>query len=95
MRHNGLDTLRAIAIVGIVVCHICLQLGYEPMGRVTGFLFVQQLSYAADFSLPICFIILLSGAVASARVYLKAHTLMQTLAGYLTGFSFIFIAGII
>lgn len=41
MRHNGLDTLRAIAIVGIVVCHICLQLGYEPMGRVTGFLFVQ------------------------------------------------------
>ena len=41
MRHNGLDILRAIAIVGIVVCHICLQLGYEPMGRVTGFLFVQ------------------------------------------------------
>ncbi len=41
MRHNGLVILRAIAIVGIVVCHICLQLGYEPMGRVTGFLFVQ------------------------------------------------------
>ena len=41
MRHKGLDTLRAIAIVGIVVCHICLQLGYEPMGRVMGFLFVQ------------------------------------------------------
>jgi membrane-associated phospholipid phosphatase len=65
------------------------------MGALTGFLFVQQLSYAADYSLPICIIILLSGAVASARVYLKAHTLMQTLAGYLTGFSFIFIAGII
>ena len=41
MRHNGLVILRAIAIVGIVICHICLQLGYEPMGRVTGFLFVQ------------------------------------------------------
>ena len=41
MRHNGLVILRAIAIVGIVVCHICLQLGNEPMGRVTGFLFVQ------------------------------------------------------
>lgn len=41
MKHNGLVILRAIAIVGIVICHICLQLGYEPMGRVTGFLFVQ------------------------------------------------------
>ncbi|MBP5742191.1 MAG: hypothetical protein J6W49_01970 [Paludibacteraceae bacterium] len=65
------------------------------MGALTGFLFVQQFSYAADYSLLICIIILLSGAVASARIYLNAHTLLQTVAGFLTGFSFIFIAGII
>ena len=33
MEFYNLNTLRTISIVGIICGHICLQIGYEPIGR--------------------------------------------------------------
>jgi len=41
MQLDNLNVLRAISIVSIIIGHICLQLGYEPVGRLLGYLFVQ------------------------------------------------------
>ncbi len=41
MRSDSLNILRAISIVGIIIGHGCLQMGYEPIGRFCGYLFVQ------------------------------------------------------
>lgn len=41
MKIESFVLLRAIAIAGIIACHVCLQLDIEPMGRCLGFVFVQ------------------------------------------------------
>lgn len=41
MRSGSLNILRAVSILGIIIGHGCLQMGYEPVGRFCGYLFVQ------------------------------------------------------
>lgn len=41
MKSDSLNILRAVSIVGIIIGHGCLQMGYEPVGRFCGYLFVQ------------------------------------------------------
>ena len=41
MRSDSLNMLRVVSIMGIIVGHGCLQMGYEPIGRFCGYLFVQ------------------------------------------------------
>ena len=41
MKSDSLNILRAVSIVGIIIGHGCLQIGYEPVGRFCGYLFVQ------------------------------------------------------
>lgn len=41
MRSDSLNILRAVSILGIIIGHGCLQMGYEPVGRFCGYLFVQ------------------------------------------------------
>ena len=41
MKSDTLNILRAVSIVGIIIGHGCLQMGYEPVGRFCGYLFVQ------------------------------------------------------
>lgn len=48
---EGMTLLRAISIVGIVICHVCLQLRMEPPGRFSGFLFVQIFLFMSAYLL--------------------------------------------
>ena len=41
MKSDSLNILRAISIIGIIIGHGCLQMGYESVGRFCGYLFVQ------------------------------------------------------
>jgi hypothetical protein len=56
------------------------------MGGLLGFqLFIARQAVPASFFLPIIISILLCGAVASARYFLKAHDGLQLLAGFFLG----------
>ena len=48
---NNINTLRAISIVGILIAHVCLQLGNEAMGRFLGYLFVDVFFILSAFLL--------------------------------------------
>lgn len=48
---NNINTLRAISIVGILIAHVCLQLGNEVMGRFLGYLFVDVFFIISAFLL--------------------------------------------
>ena len=41
MKSESLNILRAVSILCILIGHGCLQVGYEPVGRFCGYLFVQ------------------------------------------------------
>lgn len=41
MKSESLNILRAVSILCILIGHGCLQIGYEPVGRFCGYLFVQ------------------------------------------------------
>lgn len=58
------------------------------MGGLTALFFRLVASHAAivDLNLWITAVIVLTGAVMTARIYLGRHTLMQTLAGVTNGF---------
>ena len=49
--YDNLNILRAISIIGIVIGHACLSLGYEPFGRFCGYLFVQIFFLLSSFLL--------------------------------------------
>lgn len=41
MKSESLNILRAVSILGVLIGHGCLQIGYEPVGRFCGYIFVQ------------------------------------------------------
>lgn len=53
MKSDSLNILRAVSIVGIIIGHGCLQMGYEPVGRFCGYLFVQIFFLLSAFLLGI------------------------------------------
>ena len=55
------------------------------IGAVCGFVFIWGMNYLGDVINLLPFLILVSGLVASARLYLKRHTPAQVYAGYIYG----------
>ncbi len=55
------------------------------MGGVCGAIIVLGFMFHVNNVLAICMSLVVSGLVCSSRVYLKAHTLAQTLAGWTLG----------
>jgi hypothetical protein len=56
------------------------------IGGLFGALFFYAVYFIADFIYILMLVSLLSGAVAYARLQLKAHRPAQVYAGFLTGF---------
>lgn len=56
------------------------------VGGLTGLILTLSIIYTLDMTFFLTVTVLISGIVASARLALKAHTPMQIITGYLTGF---------
>jgi len=65
------------------------------MGGFVGGVFAYSYLMAVNPIGLIVISIIISGLVAVSRVYLKAHTLSQTLAGFCLGFLCVFLPGVI
>lgn len=59
-------------------------------GGITGLVAVLTWNYHTDMTLYAAMAILVTGMLFSARMQLKAHTMVQLLAGFLLGFIMIF-----
>lgn len=55
------------------------------IGALCGFVFILGIKYLGDVINLLPLLILVSGLVASARLYLKRHTPAQVYAGYIYG----------
>lgn len=62
-----------------------ISLHAASMGGLTGFLITSSLLLKADLSWLIMLSVLVSGFVASSRIFLQAHTPAQVYAGFLLG----------
>lgn len=63
------------------------------IGGVCGFLLILGFRYAGDVRFFFMLMLMLSGILASCRLYLNRHTPLQVYAGFL--FGFIFVMGIL
>ena len=46
-----------------------------------------------DMKLVICILILLAGCLGTSRIFMRRHTFMQVLMGFINGFLFVYLAG--
>lgn len=56
------------------------------LGGITGLMAILTVEYKADLFLLLSIIILVTGLVSSARLYLQAHKPVEIVTGYLIGF---------
>lgn len=76
----------SVGLTGIITLFWKISSHMVGMGGLLGFqLFIARQAVPASFFLPILISILLCGAVASARYFLKAHDGLQLLAGFFLG----------
>lgn len=61
------------------------------IGALLGLLVIVNLNNYLDLRLVIAGVVLVSGIVASARLFAKAHTISQIIAGFALGFVWIYI----
>ena len=56
------------------------------LGGISGLILMLSLIYTLDMTFYLSVLFLISGIVASARLVLKEHNLLQIATGYFTGF---------
>lgn len=86
-----------IASTLVIVIHLfCLNL-FKPsahlggIGGFTGLLFALSLKFQLNLLLLIAFCLLVAGFLASARIYLQAHTVKELIFGYFSGLVTVFL----
>jgi hypothetical protein len=80
----------------IAFCYLLLNLLLKTslhliaLGGITGLVAVISKVFMADLFLWLSILIMISGIVATSRIYLKAHTIPEIISGYITGFFGVF-----
>lgn len=74
----------------IINMHIKTSLHLIALGGITGLVAVISKIFLVDLFLWLSILIFITGIVASSRIYLKAHTFIEIISGFLTGFSGVF-----
>ena len=64
---------------------MCIRDSMTAIGALCGFVFILGMKYLGDVINLLPLLILVSGLVASARLYLKQHTPAQVYVGYIYG----------
>jgi hypothetical protein len=75
----------------VIVCLIInlwwkISIHLTSMGGMLGAFIGMSLSMNIEMNLIICFLVLVSGILATSRLILKAHTPAQVYVGFFTGF---------
>lgn len=89
--------LYLLASTLVIVLHLFCLFFFKPsahlagMGGITGLLFALSIIYSINLLPFIGLIFLISGFVASARLYLKAHSVLEVVFGFFSGFLLIFV----
>ena len=63
-----------------------ISLHMAGLGGISGLILMLSLIYTLDMTFYLSVLFLISGIVASARLVLKEHNLLQIATGYFTGF---------
>ncbi|MCG1035390.1 hypothetical protein [Polaribacter sargassicola] len=79
-------TLGLVIVYLLFIFNLKTSLHLLSLGISTGFFFVLNLIYNQNFTIIIIVSIILSGLLASSRLYLKAHTPTEVYTGYIIGF---------
>ncbi len=79
-------SLLAVIIALAVSLYWKMSLHALAVGGVTAMLMGVALRFGVDLIVPVTFMLLVSGLVGTARLYLGAHNPAQIYAGYFTGF---------
>jgi membrane-associated phospholipid phosphatase len=79
-------TLSIIILLFLAVGRQKVSAHLTGLGGICGMLFILPFFSRLDTTPLLCLFILISGLVAGSRMYLKAHSLFQVLAGFLLGF---------
>lgn len=75
----------------VIVIHLFCLIRFKPsahmggIGGFTGLIFILSLNYQLNLLLLIGLCLVVSGFLASARLYLKAHTIGEIIFGYFSG----------
>lgn len=75
----------AVILSAVISIFWKISLHALAIGGVTGLILALIFRYGIDLLLLLSIMVLISGIVATARLYLKAHTPLQVLIGYLVG----------
>lgn len=82
----ALGSLLSVLVSTLITVKWKVSLHGTGMGILTGFIFCYDSQMLLFNMTPLLAVIVVSGLVMSARMYLKLHTLPQLLSGYLIGF---------
>lgn len=85
-----LATIIAIAGAGIITRFWKISIHTIGIGGVTGTIMALTYRYGVDLNGMLFLLFLCSGLVASARLYLGAHSPAQVYAGFIWGFAIVF-----
>ncbi|WP_237706134.1 hypothetical protein [Thermophagus xiamenensis] len=75
----------AVILSSVISIYWKISLHALAIGGVTGLILALIFRYGIDLLLLLSIMVLISGIVATARLYLKAHTPLQVFIGYLVG----------
>lgn len=75
----------AVILSAVISIFWKISLHALAIGGVTGLILALIFRYGIDLLLLLSIMVLISGIVATARLYLRAHTPSQVLIGYLVG----------
>ena len=78
-----------LAGFSIVTIRWKMSMHMTAMGAVCGFLFILGFKYLGDIQITLPVMFLISGILASSRLYLEKHNPAQVYAGYLFGLVFV------
>ena len=84
----------SISVLGLLSLFITMfwkvSIHMIAIGGIVALVFMLFMKYNFSSFYLFSFLILLSGAIASSRLYLKSHNIWQVLVGYSSGFSVVF-----
>lgn len=81
-----LSTTIIVVVIMLTSIFWKISLHMTGIGGITGLIIILSYLYRADLIFLLCAAILISGIIASARLVIGSHNLLQIIAGYLLGF---------
>lgn len=78
-----------LSAFSIVTLRWKMSMHMTAMGAVCGFIFILGMKYWGDVRLVFMMMLVLSGVLASCRLYLKKHNPLQVYIGFLFGLGFV------